>query len=127
MQIALNLARVLRARGEQESFAIPVQLPMTEAIETAVVDGQVPWIKRLESAQEAARNSFLMLFISAVAVSTVGGTTLLATLAWSLLIVTLFWNVGAVMYTSPVVHAAFSCIAFPIVTALFIISLIHAA
>ncbi|KAI8592049.1 hypothetical protein BDZ88DRAFT_330149 [Geranomyces variabilis] len=72
------------ALGEARAQLAPVQLPAEEIGEPPDRTSRgTDWLTRLSVTNEVARDSFLMLFTTAVIISLVGADNVLAILAWS--------------------------------------------
>ncbi|KAJ3163626.1 hypothetical protein HDU86_000209 [Geranomyces michiganensis] len=72
-----------------------------------------------------------MLFTTAVIASLVGANSVLAILAWTLFMITVFWKIGTLLYgsqrgASAVIHCGFTVLAAPIVMTVFILAMLRA-
>ncbi|KAJ3180943.1 hypothetical protein HDU87_001591 [Geranomyces variabilis] len=113
------------ALGEARAQLAPVQLPSEESGDPVRTSGGTDWLTRLRAANEVARDSFIMMFTSAVIISLVGANSVLAILTWTLFLVTVLWKVGTLLYGG-VIHCAFTVVAATILMTVFVLAMLRA-
>ncbi|KAJ3132246.1 hypothetical protein HDU90_007438 [Geranomyces variabilis] len=119
------------ALGEARAQLAPVQLPAEEIGEPPDRTSRgTDWLTRLSVTNEVARDSFLMLFTTAVIISLVGADNVLAILAWTLFMVTVFWELGTLLYgarrgSNAVINCGFTVLAAPIMMTVFVLAMLR--